>query len=733
MPVATLIGYDVTSVAKAQAAALEFAVQSVSAIGAADILQHSLALSAPAFLGETIRQLGIGIDLDRGDGALSRLLRSELGPRVSVVGSLDGYSRTFSFARSNIAQSPFLFSLLRSLRQVKATGYAGVPGNVENWQVFSGYLRAGEFGVYSDSAQVECQDLSIKFNAIPLAYNLAPGSARTRLSVLLEILNQYGVPYGEIDLGPADGGVLFKPISVGGDVGLLDWIRDFLTPIGRRLYFRPDGKMEVRRFDISGRPVQRTLKAADLGSLSVRPPATNEPTSVSTTGTLYSYISETGLRTTVRFFALDFGGSTPVTIQAATSKQDHTTGTISPITPPANLPAPGGAVRITSVFSGATLIAQHIETYGYYSARACPKQQAAGTGAISYNASFDVYQYPDGSWHVDPVEVFQKTRDVVIARTFTASGVLVSERKDVVRFVPIEMPISSLDSSANETPLAAFMTDDGRSWWAGREIFELAIGDTSYESRTRLSTGTETVFSYFGSDTSKRLIRTQVAEYIQGTYSYKIISKPGSPLANPGNYGVFGPLASKRYGVQVGANAGYILYGPNWLITNQAIDEKSYRQTIALGTTIPAVEFDRMNPAPVPGATIIAGAIPYVDVVTNLQQPGPNTQKVTDEVRAALSQSIPTYQQNDFCEDAGELRTASIERIRQLSAWQVPAEIPLDWTLNEGDVLAISLPGVTDVAKNCLLWGLEHSLDCSTGDGRTRLSLLYWPTEIVTN
>jgi hypothetical protein len=744
LPTVTLLTADVESVAKTTSAALTINVLSTKA-GAADQLQHSIALAAYAGVSspdETAKSLfdvGLLFDLDRGDGNLSRLPLSELGPQVSISGSLDGYGRSMSISRAGVGQSPILYGALRSPLHIKATGCIGTPGNIQQLPVFDGYFLRPSFDSFPASARIDCQDVSLKYSSIKLDYNLDPGSFKTRREVLIEILNKVGIPFGLLDMGPNDGGLLFKPISVGGDRPVLDFLRDFLSPIGRRFYFRPDGKMEVRRFDLN-QPVQRTLRAADIGGLSITPPATNDPNSTSVSGTLFYWVDASGFRTVVRQFPLDFGSSDPsTTIKAATSKQDHTTGNITPITPPSGLPQPGGYVKITSVFSGNTLVMQRIESFAYYSARACARQQAATTGVIDYNHSFDVYFYPDGSCRMDHVERLQKVSDQLLVRTFLPDGKLLTERKDLMRFVPIEMPIATIDAAAVETPVFGFITDDGKSWWAGREIFEESIGDTSYEARARLSTGTESTFTtYLPDPNTGQLFQTQTASYIIGTNFYAIVNKPVATVINPSNYAVFGPLASKRYGVIQASEGsglnGYLFCGQSSSVVNATVDETHYKQTVTLNSLKPSIEFDRMHPPSVtPGVTIIAGAIPIVEKITATQIPGPTTQVVSDDVRSALvGAGIPEYIQNDFCEDPSEFRTVCIERIRELSAMQVETRIPIDWSIKEGDVVKVNIPEITGTAIPLLVWGVQHNFNGATV-GDTSLSCRFWPAEVTTN
>jgi hypothetical protein len=731
LPTVTLLGLNVTSKAKAQSAALNFIVQSVKA-GAADILHFTLTITIGILgaLASSFRQVGIGIDFDKGDGVLTRLLGSEIGSQITLSGNLDSFGRTLSFSRRGLENSPLLYSVIRGLRHVKMTGYLGVPGSVKSLTMFDGYLRQGSYNDHPSSADIQCQDASLKWASVKLSYNLAPGSLKTRLQILLDIFTAYNVPYGTLDLGPSDGGVVFKGISVGGDVSLFEWIRGFLTPTGRRMYFRPDGKIEIKRFDTTG-PVQRTLKAVDIGSLQVTPPATDDPNSVSITSTQFGYIGPIGTRTEVTDVATP-GNYTPV---AAINKQDYTTGFVSALALSPAAATIVRRVRTTTIYSGGTIVAQIVEEWGYYSARACKNQQD-GSGNVSYNSSFDVYQFPDGSWRMNATEIFQKIRETRTQRTFdTGTGVLVSESKVVGRFTALEFPITIFSTTSVESSIACFLTEDGHRWWAGQEIIEFALppniyGDTAITSR--YADGLEITNTTFGADGNNRITAQILITYAESLYSFILTSKPTGTIPAATYYG-FGPSNAKRYAVAVASGTLASAGGPYVVISYTPIDESSYKRTVSVQwATSPNIQGDLLeawNTLPTSGT--FSGAIPVLDVLTAKQTPQPRTQVVTDNVRVALvGQTIPDYQSNDFCEDAGELRTAALEELRMKSAFRVPIQMPFDPTFNEGDVIQVQIPRTTGEPKKCLVWGISRTFT-SNGDARQSVDALFYPDELI--
>ena len=184
-----------------------------------------------------MKQAGVLLSLDRGDGALSRLMSSELGQQITIRGSLDGYGvRSLSLSREGFGQSPLLTSFLRSKRELIATGYLGAPGSVAPTALFRGTLRSSSFDTLPAAAEIEFQDASAQWINIPFVYSLPIGQRTSRMEVIVDIVETFNIPCDteSLDFGPDDGGVIKKGITAAGETTLGNFIADFAKPMGRR-------------------------------------------------------------------------------------------------------------------------------------------------------------------------------------------------------------------------------------------------------------------------------------------------------------------------------------------------------------------------------------------------------------------------------------------------------------------------------------------------------------------
>ncbi|HSY50394.1 MAG TPA: hypothetical protein VLC46_16400 [Thermoanaerobaculia bacterium] len=459
MPSQTLLSWDLTTKAKAGSLSPKFNVTSRSA--ANDFLHWTLnvteelssALSAP------YRLIGASIAIDKGDGSLTPLTLAEIGGVANMHASSDAYGRTLTF---ELKASPAELSLLLSswtkgLHRVRMTGYLGAPGGVQARTVFDGFIRTATFNTDTSSASIDCQDASIRWSALKIVYNLDQGAGTSRRQVFLDLCNLYGMTPGVLDFGPNDGGVVFKGISEGGTNALLDWIRDFLTPIARKIKFSQDGTEEINVLPMDGTAtVARSFNASDVQALSIGGPATNDPNTVMMTSTtVFGYIGPTGLRTEVTVtphYGLPIAGTMEPFLRAR-SFQDNTSGIVrsEPIIdwvfPAGYVPQPVliGQTKTTRVYDGGNMVFEEVEESGYYAPRACNRQIDA-VGVETYNKQFVVYQYADGSWRTQAAQTYQVVSRTQRTKTFdSTTGDLASDSTVFAGFRPILAPRAMLD------------------------------------------------------------------------------------------------------------------------------------------------------------------------------------------------------------------------------------------------------------------------------------------------
>ncbi|HXG58201.1 MAG TPA: hypothetical protein VNL91_04190 [Thermoanaerobaculia bacterium] len=690
------------------------------------------------------------IEIDRGSG-LELIGADELGAEVSISGSYDSYGRTASFFLR--CESPLLDDLTRRMARVRITGYQGKPGYVGSKVIFDGFIQSARWVSYPKGAAIQCQDTSIRYAEILLEYDLAPGDIRTRKQVITDICTIYEIASGDWDL-PNDGGVVFKGIAAGGDVRLIDWMRDFLAPIGRRPRF-VGGKLYIVRADGVG-SVQRVLTSADFTLDSppeIEPPATSEANSVTVSSTVYGFIGPSGLRTVVERQTTR-GVYAP---RVAVNKQDHLTGAIT-----ATGLTTAAADRIVShvvtqtTFDGDTMVSQVIFEYGWRANRAHNRRITSG-GVETYNDKFTVYQYDDDLWYSSPQESFQLVRMTVTQRTFdSVTGILAQE--DTARFGWRGVPfgVSHFDpTNGNEIRRDVVVDENGEAWLGGceswlpivtRSIFTpTADGRVASIATTKFlhgayATGTLGFLSDDGRsgipspantiETAKRAIHHTAATLGDPPHSFS----PDVGFL----FVKFGPTGSPRYGLTTTPFSGYPFFVPEYPLfglgtdlveTYTQVSESEYRIETSAGRGYASwVGFANLESTQFTPSRVITGAIPRLPEIASRTTAQAATLTVTDGLRENMTTPIRARVQNDLCETIEEMRTVALEQLRELSAIRINGGIPLDLLLEEGQVVEIDVPEFTGPDPlRCIVWSNDLTLNMRTGEARHSVGLRHIP------
>jgi hypothetical protein len=729
MPRFPLMGVTITAI-EGRRVGMRFNVTAESA-ATADALKFELNVTAVLRSAWNARHrlIGAALQIDPGTGSLTTLTKAELGPEISMSGSIDGYGvRSLSFNRFGAEYSPLRSAVLRAQKRVTLTGYLGVPGAVASRPMFDGYTRSGSFEDYPPVASVECQDVSLAWTSAKVFLNIEPASLMTRKELVLQVLDEHSIPYGDLDFGRDDGGTIYKAVSEGGERSVLDWITDFLTPIGRKPFWR-DGKLHVRRFNGAG-TIQRTLRAADGIKVSIGSPATNDTNSVTVTANLYGYRGQEGriAKVTVDVTNATYAPATAVT------KQDCTTGALSNVSLTSSaVEREVARVETISIYEGGTLVERYVEEKGWYAPRACALHQDT-SGNISYNDEFDVYRYADGSWRSIPQEQYLPIRRTHLKRTFdSVTGFLQSEERWEWSWRAHEAPIKTINNvTLAETSIDRLVTEDGRALESsgtanaletgtirGREIY-----DVHYVFETVYSADEEGQLSGVGT-TAK-------------TFRFPLYIPAQAPAAftTSGLYAVMGPIDSPRYVMDydihlseqsLTRSADYTC-GPTVSTTYTQEGESTYRKRVQI---IPGDGFNDPPAGATPSDEVLTGARPYVEQLTVRQEPQFAEATVTDEARIAIGQEVNTTTQNDYCETIGELETVALELLRDASHIPVTITMPIDWTIDEGDVIELDYAPITVEPMRLLVWDCNWTLNLATGANEQTLSCRYYPPAIA--
>jgi hypothetical protein len=729
MPRFPLMGVTITAI-EGRRVGMRFNVTAESA-ATADALKFELNVTAVLRSAWNARHrlIGAALQIDPGTGSLTTLTKAELGPEISMSGSIDGYGvRSLSFNRFGAEYSPLRSAVLRAQKRVTLTGYLGVPGAVASRPMFDGYTRSGSFEDYPPVASVECQDVSLAWTSAKVYLNIEPASLMTRKELVLQVLDEHAIPYGDLDFGRDDGGTIYKAVAEGGERSVLDWLTDFLSPIARKPFWR-DGKLHVRRFNGAG-TIQRTLRAADGIKVSIGSPATNDTNSVTVTANLYGYRGQEGriAKVTVDVTNATYAPATAVT------KQDCTTGALSNVSLTSSaVEREVARVETISIYEGGTLVERYVEEKGWYAPRACALHQDT-SGNISYNDEFDVYRYADGSWRAIPQEQYLPIRRTHLKRTFdSVTGFLQSEERWEWSWRAHEAPIKTINNvTLAETSIDRLVTEDGRALESsgtanaletgtirGREIY-----DVHYVFETVYSADEEGQLSGVGT-TAK-------------TFRFPLYIPAQAPAAftTSGLYAVMGPIDSPRYVMDydihlseqsLTRSADYTC-GPTVSTTYTQEGESTYRKRVQI---IPGDGFNDPPAGATPSDEVLTGARPYVEQLTVRQEPQFAEATVTDEARIAIGQEVNTTTQNDYCETIGELETVALELLRDASHIPVTITMPIDWTIDEGDVIELDYAPITVEPMRLLVWDCNWTLNLATGANEQTLSCRYYPPAIA--
>lgn len=718
MAIATLLRANITSVAKTPAAAITWFLESVNARNDR-IRWDATVINFLDIATSAVRKLGVKVEMDLGDGALTAIPARDLGPTINLSDSLDGYGvQTCDFERFGDEQSPIKSSMLRRMAAVRLTGYRGTNGAIGSRPLFDGFIRQGSYSPYPPVGRIDCLDTALTFLDKPFIYSLAQGSHLSREEVLLDMCAVHEVPVGTWDLPDAEGfrgGKLFKGIEEGGETNFMGFLVEWLIPIGCKPQMR-DGKLNIGRYSTDADPI-RTLTCGDIRSLSCEPPTTNGPNAVSMSSSIFNYTGQDGRRTLPPEIKEAFAIRTHI---GAINRQNKSDGTVTPIT---TFVASGTMITsrtiTTRTFDGGTLVHEVVEEWGWYAPHAARYQQAAGTGTISWNAADDVFQYPDGTWRITQREDFQPIRRTSRSRNFDPdTGYLVDEDVYIEQWAPIEIPRGTLNvTTAVEEPVFCYLTEDGIAWGlSDRELFTQSV------ERNKV---------IYGADADTTVLLGIGVDIFDGGNKivYTPITKPTGAYTG-GTIYYFGPTDAKKYGRLV-ANAQMLA---SYSKTFSPIDESSHRETVtshgAPGGRFPA-SWQTLPPS---GSAIVAGPIEYLDQLTAYQVAQAATWTEYDDVKIAMARGVTVIdgRQNDYCETDGELRTAAFEALREINHLVVNIEMDFDMIIESGKVIALTgHPKFNYETIRLLVVQREVSLNLVTAENSQSLTCRYYPPELM--
>ena len=739
-----LLAFDVSTSAAADAFAPSFAVSTRSTSGNSDFLEWDFNVTAElaAALASSVQVIAVQIEIDQGDGELTPLLQTEIEGAVQMSSSREGYgASTLSFAlKVPPSESPFYSAWSRAPHRVKMTGYLGLPAAMQQRPMFDGFVTLCTWEAYPSLLRIECQDISVLWVSEKLAFNLEPGSLRTRKGVFIDVLELYAIPYGQLDFGTNDGGLIYKGISEGGTVDLLTWMVAYLTPIGRRMRWDSEGVNVEPSYASS--PVVRTFRSNDIANLSVALSGTTDTTAVVMSSSVFAYIGPSGQRTEVEI-KLTRAEFAP---EVAIKRQDHTTGAIEDLTlsiEPAVQEV--GKTVTTRVYDAGTIVMTTVEEWGWYSARACRREQTAETGDVSFNSAFDVFQHPDGTWRLEVQQQYQVLRFTRAYKNWNADGTLNSEEVGQSQFGIGIVPVAGFHDDVTERPVHAFLNEDGVAWVAGREYYGGAADRPQAINGGFVDTVTRTLYS---SDDAGHLTRTYRKVLSNGDYYIEVPPETLDVIRDAGGFttttpgiaawAVFQTAAGKKYGISYRLSGGTNSEFPVVAYVTKfftPIDESTHREQTIISPESGfrwsvELDYEHAPATPAPSDVTVAGASPMIDRLTSGQTAQPASVTVIDAVRSGLlGKVVPAYDQNDFCETVDELKACALEQLRE-QAPKPEFDSPIDWTTKPGAPIAILFPDAIPDDELMTAWNVEWTFDGRMAVNTQHVSARWLPKEM---
>jgi hypothetical protein len=651
-------------------------------------------------LSEGWRIIGAKVEMDLGDGGFTEIPRTELGSSLRVSSSFDGFTDEVSFQLHGRKYSPFKSALIRGQQRVRITGILGKPGSVTTRKLFEGAVAAGQFFGDPPFATISAIDSFGKHASKLVHYNLDPGSRRTRLSVLLEILATYGIQVGEINLGPGEGGILLKPVSVSA-VGLGEFLRDFLKPTGA-VYWWDQTTQTFHAIKIRPASVpHRTLTASSMGpELEVVVPATNNANNVTATGILFAYTGPSGERTE-RTQDVSRAVYAPL---VATKRQNKADGSLTTLSlTSAAVDREVGKVIKWSNYRGGNLVSEVTEEWGWYAPMAAPKKQLSN-GTVQHNPDRDVYLYADGSWRSADREEYQVIRRTRLIKYYDTEGYLTQRYDFRESFMARRQAITQTVDGVNETFLVTYMTEDGIGWFSDVEKL-----DRPEYSITNVN-GDEL-----------RLLAGEVTD-IYGPFAY-----PVQKQANSYGYGPTSAKTFKNVSIEADQWIGRVVTSYRAL-TEEQYTVTTYRSSV-IGTTgggsVPIIGGTSVDPI-----RTVTGTRPPVEQLTDFQSAQQARSTAVDNVQVALNESHYYYIHDEWAETNGELQVIAFEELRAQGKWPLRFPMPVDFDIRKGHTIRINRPEHGLNNEDMLAWTVDTEIDLKTGASRQAMVVDYFPPEL---
>jgi hypothetical protein len=638
------------------------------------------------------RVAGIVLQVDTGAG-LQTIPKSEYSTdSVTITESIESWSDVLTFSRMGADWSPWVKALIRSKRRVVLYLRYGRPGETITRKLFDGYISESGWDEQKKTATITCLDAGLGLNEIKTTINEPPNHGKTRYELVSEKLDEHGIAIGDLDLGPLGYKPLSKPIARA-EEGLLDYFRSLLAPCGVWIYFA-EGKLNISRYT-SDDVVLRTIRAVDLTDAGITTGVPNTATSnaVEVVTVKYELREASGYRTVVTEEVQEGWYQA----KGARFEQNHVSGVQTPV----NLDGVYefqeiGKTRTVETFLGDTIVRSEVTRKAFGSPLAVANQVSFVDGSVGFYDGATRYQYEDGTWHAQPRETYDVQEKTVKEWTYDENGFLTGEIERHFFYHWIERAIYEIDGDVigtNDIPI----TEEGNGVLSSSVIQQFA-------SR---SAGDQTVETEHTLGESGAILQTVVT-----TTGYS----KGAPARGLTARG-YGLAPNTKYYTRGFEEFGGVGGVSSVTTTHRQISEDQFRH---VEVTVDAAGRSSRR-------TWTTTTPEYTSQIQGETHSQEIRHTAKDEVRGYLNGVLTRVEHSELCENEDEVAALAQHMVRELGAWPINLEIPLEGQLHKAQLLAIDIPKRRMDNAKVFVTGVTRTF----GTCRQPLKFKYYPREIA--
>lgn len=635
-------------------------------------------------------RLGIGLEIDRGDGTMVAVPSRDLGDVFTIEESAEAFGDRATIKLVGERASPFLRPLLRSRAKVVARVVTGSPQAEHRAKVFTGWIVQPTFDVQPPSNTITLMDAAgLYAQRRAPDWSLPPNSGKSRRQVAIELLTIGAIPVGVLDLGPDDGGIVTKPQTLG-DRPIIEFLADYLGVLGVEIGL-PDGAFTAERYDAARPPVLELNPSNLIVPVGLSWPLTLDPNVTGVVFVSFTREEANGVRM-VESSQITVGPYAPEQYEFLQNGDGSLTANPNP--PQTVKERTLSEIITRTSYLGALDVRTEQTVNEWYAVRGSRSQiwnvitpeilPATGPFVNGMNS----YIFPDGSTRAEPIEKFRRVRKSIRTKDTDAGGNVVGIREERYLFRFRNVALWQVIGGNDQLQVVgAFINDDGDGVLEGREIMGLLVNDAGnmMEGGAPINSLylmpdelTETSFTL---DDDGAITEEITTEYAHG------IGTELRRMENTYGYGT----DNRRYGTRE-AETFTGAASPYGKITRsekryRALDEDRYETTTV-------VRVNGGKPTTTTGIAI--GSLPRPERVGPSSSSQEVRADVRDELRIGLAgEEITRVEHNEYLENRAEATVYARHLARKASAVRLRAAMPFEGRVHKWKMVRVNLPGAS--------------------------------------